>query len=106
MWNPLLRDIQARNDLDPGCDLFLEDQRRLSDLSQDAVRPDADAVILFVRFEMNVRGALIDGVDQDFLDEFDNGGVVDFVTAVFACLFGWTVLLQQVHVKVFAGQVL
>src|SRR5690606_2527589 len=65
----LLGNVQARNHLDAGSQLFLDRQRRLGDLAQHAIDPETDLVILFERLEMQVRRAHADRVDQDLLQE-------------------------------------
>jgi hypothetical protein len=51
------------------------------DLLEHAVLPGAHAVELLVGLEVDVRGALVDGVQQDLVDEADDGRVVDLVAA-------------------------
>jgi hypothetical protein len=51
--------------------------RRLDHLAQDAVGAEAHAVVLFVGLEVDVRGALLDGVDQHLVDEAHDRRVVD-----------------------------
>jgi len=46
-------------------------------LPQLTVDAETDAVVLFVGFEVNVRGARMNGVHQDFLQKLDDGRIVD-----------------------------
>jgi len=74
----LLGDVQARYDLDTGSDLLLDDQRRLGDLAQNPIDPEADSVVLFIGLEVNVRCALGNGVVKYLLDELHHWCVIDF----------------------------
>ena len=84
--NALFRDVHAGNDLDARGDLVLDGERRLRDFLQHPVNAVADAVKLLVRFEMQVGGAGVDGIEQDFLDVFDDRRIVDFGTGRFRFL--------------------
>ncbi len=53
--------------------------RRQRHFLEHAVDARADAEELFVRLEMDVRGALLDGVEQDFIDEAHDRRVLDIV---------------------------
>jgi hypothetical protein len=57
-----LGDVEARHDLDACSQLDGELHRRIRDLLQVAVEAQPDAVGLFVRLEVDVRGAFLDGV--------------------------------------------
>jgi len=46
------------------------------DLVEDAVDAEADAEDLLVGLEVDVGGAAADGVDEDHVDELDDGGLV------------------------------
>ena len=74
-----LGDVEPRHDLEARGDLDGELHGRLRDFLQHAVEAVADAVGLFVRFEVDVRCALLDGVQQHLVDEADDGRVFDVV---------------------------
>src|SRR5207253_5556013 len=69
-------DIEVGHALDPGDEGGLEAIGRDHDLVEDAVHAEADAEDLFVGLEVDVGGAAADGVDQDHVDELDDGGLV------------------------------
>lgn len=47
--------------------------------------PETDAEFLFVRFEMNIRGSLLDGVKQNLVDEADDWRVIDIAGYLRGC---------------------
>ena len=47
-------------------------------MAQHPVHSVADAIDLLIGLEMHVRGAAVDGVEQDLLDVFDDRCIVDF----------------------------
>src|SRR5437870_2920581 len=69
-------DVEVGHDLDAGDEGGLEALGGDHDLVEDAVHPEADAEDLFVGLEVDVGGAAADGVDQDHVDELDDGGLV------------------------------
>src|SRR4030095_10343590 len=73
-----LGDIEMAQNLDAGNDRRLEafHLRRHGNLLQNTVDAIADAQFVFKRFEVNVRGAQIDGVAQDLVDEADDRRVL------------------------------
>ena len=76
-----LGDIEPRHDLEAGDDLDRQLHRRQGDLFQHAVDARADAKHFLVGLEMDVRAALFDGIEQDFIDEADDRRVLDIVAA-------------------------
>ena len=74
-----LGDVQPRHDLQARRQLAGQLHRRLGDLLQHAVDAEAHAVGLFVGFEVDVRGAAADGIQQQLVDEADDGRVFDVV---------------------------
>ena len=54
---------------------------RQRDFLQHAVDAGADAERFLVGLEVDVRGALLDGIEQDLVDEADDGRVLDVVAA-------------------------
>ena len=57
-------------------DRVLQLQRRLHHLVEHAVDAVADAEVLLVGLDVDVGGALLDGVEQDEVDELDDRRVV------------------------------
>ena len=76
----LLGDVEPRDDLDARRQLVLDRERRLRDLAQLAVEPEADAVELLVGLEVQVGRAHVDRVDQHLLQEAHDRRVVDFAS--------------------------
>src|SRR4029077_9687575 len=72
-------DVETRHDLEARRQLHGQLHRRLRDFLQDAVHAQADAGHLFVGFEVDVRGAAADGVEQQLVDETHDGRVFDVV---------------------------
>ena len=72
-----LGDVETGDDLDPR----QHRPGRLAggdhDVAQDAVDPEADAQAVALGLHVDVRGAELDGLVQDLVDELDRGGVVD-----------------------------
>jgi hypothetical protein len=99
-----LGNVEAGNDLDPRGDLVLDDQRRRCDFAQNAVNPEADAVALLVGFEMDVGGAIVDGVKQHLLDEFDDRRVVDVLRGDFLSA-ALRVFVSKLQVDVLTTQI-
>ena len=58
------------------------------DLLQYAIGTVASAVTFFVGFEVNLGGALLDGVDKHFIDKANNGGFINTRSAFFIA-FAW-----------------
>ena len=58
--------------------LSLDRQWRSRNFAQDAVDADAYAIVLLVRFEMDVRCAIVDRVKQHLLNEPDHRRIIDF----------------------------
>ena len=70
---------------------------------QYAVDAEADAIVLFVRFEMDVRGAVVDRVEHHLLDEAHHRRVVDVGCRCVVRLAG-LVFVEEVEVDVVGGQ--
>ena len=62
-------------------ELVLDRQRRLGDLAQLAVDPEAHAVVVLVGLEVQVGGAQVDRVDQHLLQEAHDRRVLDVARA-------------------------
>ena len=82
---PVLRhatfgDIQPRHDLETRRDLVGQCERRRSHLLQHAVEAGTHPVVLLVGLEMDVRGAALDRIEHDLVDEAHHRGVFDVVT--------------------------
>ncbi len=73
--HPPFGNIQARENFHPGRDSGSERQWRIRDLMQHAVEPVADPQFPLIRFDMNVRGLLTNGIHQDLVDEAHHRGV-------------------------------
>src|SRR5208337_4869761 len=71
------------------------DLRRHRNLLQHAVNPVADAQLVLKRLQMNVRSAQFDGVGEDLVDKFDDGGVLGRVFEVGVLLPGFIDHLQR-----------
>ncbi|KDA51800.1 hypothetical protein L963_1607 [Leuconostoc mesenteroides subsp. cremoris T26] len=76
--NPLLGNIQARNHLDAGGQLVLDDRGRACDLAQFAIDAKAHAVLMFVGLEVDVRRAHAEGVEQHLVQEAHDRRIFDF----------------------------
>jgi hypothetical protein len=85
-WGRALGDVEPGDDLDAGRELVLDRQRRLGDLAQLAVDPEADAVVVLVGLEVQVGGAQVDRVDQHLLQEADDRRVLDVARDLFVGL--------------------
>ena len=68
----LLGDVELGQDLDAAGDRLAQPQRRVHHLVEDAVDPVADAVVLLVRLDVDVRGALLDRVGEDDVHQADD----------------------------------
>ncbi len=76
-----LGDIQSRHDFEARDDLDGELHRGQRNLFEHAVQTRADAEYLFVGFEVNVRCALLDRIQQYLVDEAHDRRVFDVVAA-------------------------
>ena len=70
----LLGDVEPREDLDARGDRLLELRGGVHHLLEDAVDPVPDPVLLLVGLDVDVRGAALDRVRQDDVDEPDDRG--------------------------------
>src|SRR5262249_53123577 len=72
----LLGDVQVRHDLDTADDGCLEpvDFRRQRLQLQQAVDAVTDAQARLFRFDVDVAGALVGRLDEDFIDQLDDRG--------------------------------
>ena len=84
----LLRDVQMAENLDARNDGRLKALELCRDrhFLQHAVNPVTDAELILEGFEVNVRGAQLDGIAQDLVHEPDDRGVLGRVVEV-AVLF-------------------
>ena len=69
---PLLGDVELRHDLDARGDRVAHLHRRRHDVVEDAVHAVPDAEFLFVRLDVNVARALLDGRHQHDVHELDD----------------------------------
>jgi len=74
-----LGDVHTRHDLEACADLVRQHNGRLGNLAQHAVETRAHAEVLLVRFEVNIRGATLDRVEQHFVDEAHHRRILDIV---------------------------
>src|SRR6267378_774358 len=73
---PPLGDVEVGHDLQSREDRRLEALGRCQHLVEDAVHAEADTEDLLVRFEVDVGGALLDGVHEHHVDELDDRRLV------------------------------
>ncbi len=69
-------DVHAGHDLDAGDErrLVTLQLRRHGGLMEDAVNAIADAQLVLLRLEMDVSGAVLEGLPNDLVDELDDAG--------------------------------
>ena len=72
-------DVQLGHDLHPGSDGVFQLHRRLHYLVEHAVNAVADPEHLFVGLQVDVAGALADGIHEDVVDQADDRGVFGFL---------------------------
>ena len=101
---PLFRNVEAGDDLDPRGNLVLDDEGRRCDFAQNAVNPETYPVKLLVGFEMDVGGAIVDGIKKHFLDEFDDRCVVDVLRGDFLSA-ALRVFVSKLQVDVLTTQI-
>ena len=92
-----LGDVELGHDLESRGEPRAEIRWGFGDFAQDAVHAEAHAVRLLVRFEVDVRCAGLDGVEQHLVDESDDRRVVGGARHV---RFVVVVLLEGLHVEV------
>ena len=95
-----LGDIHSRHYFQAGTDLVCQDYRRLRDLRQNAVKAGSHAEYLLVRFEVNVRCATFNGVQQDLIDEPDYWCILDIVATVFFLFIIFTCNIEIFEIEV------
>ena len=88
-----LGDVERRHDLDAARDRVLQLERRRHLLDEHAVDAVAHAELLLVRLDVDVARALLDGVEEDHVDEADDGRVLARLLE-----------LEEVDVVVVAGE--
>ena len=81
-------DVELRHQLDAGDDGGLHFARRRFLRVQDAVDAVADAELLFERLDVDVAGALLDGLGDHGVDEPDDGRLAGHVAQVFEIFVG------------------
>ena len=69
LWEAALGNVERRHHLDTRGHGILQLERRPHDFFEHAVAAEADAEHPFIRFEMHVAGAALDGVGQDGVDQ-------------------------------------
>jgi len=89
---PFLRDVEVAENFDTRNDGRLKpfDLRRHRDFLQHAVNPVTNPQLVLKRFEMNIRGAQINGVAQHLIDEANDRSV--FGRGVEVGVFGVLIL--------------
>jgi len=103
--DPLLGNVHPGNDLDAGSHLFLDCQGRIGNLPQLAVDAIADAVKLFIRLEVDVGSAIVDRIQQYFLNELDDRCVIHIQGNGFIGL-GLIFFFRKFEVQVLIGEIL
>ncbi len=88
--------------LDARSQFFLDRQRRLGDVAQDAVDAQADPVELFERLEVQVGCTHVDRVGQDFLQEAHDRRVVDIGIGAVGQSSG--IVVDKIDVQIVADQ--
>gem|GEM_PF-5647415 len=73
-----LGDVEPGDDRDARSQLVLDDGGRAGDFAQFPVDPEAHAVVVLVRLEVDVRGPHADGVEQHLVQETYDRRVFDF----------------------------
>ena len=83
-----LGDVEVGEDLDAADDRGLEPVHlgRHGGLLQDAVDPVADRDLVLVRFDVDVRGPLVDRLDDDLVDQLDDARLLGHLEQVLAAL--------------------
>ena len=76
-----LGDVEPRHDFEARDDLDGQLDRRQRDFFEHTVDARADAKDFLVGLEMDVRAALLDGIEQDLIDEAHDRRVFDIVPA-------------------------
>src|ERR1700686_2196079 len=87
LWYPPFGDVKTRHDFQPCRDLAGELHRRLRDLFQYAVHAQAHAKHFLIRFEVHIRGAATDRIQQYLVDEAHDRRIFDIVARDFATEF-------------------
>ena len=77
LGNAVLGDVEAGHDLEARRDAALDRLRRAGDLVEHAVDAEPDAEVVGARLDVDVRGALLEGLAQDQVDVLDDRGVLD-----------------------------
>ena len=70
-----LGDIQGREYLEAGNDLVHQPFRRVDGIMQHTVDTEADPGLALIGLDVDIRGALANGILQDLVDKADDGGV-------------------------------
>ena len=76
LGQPPLRDVEPRDDLEPGDDGEVQLARHLEELVEQPVDSAADGRAILERLDVDVGGAVGGGPRQHVIDELDDGGVV------------------------------
>ena len=85
-----LGDIEFTHDLDARGERVLELERRLHDFVEHSINSVANAKVLLVGLDMNIRRGLLDGVGENQVDEFDDRGVFRIFRQTLGVFFFFT----------------
>ena len=72
--------------------------------AQDAIDPEANSIEFFVRLKMDIRGAIVDCIQQHFLDEFYDRGVINVLTSRFVSFSGG-ILVKKIEIDIVACEI-
>ena len=75
LGNALFGDVHLRQDLEPGDDHDEQRLRRRRQLVEDAVDPEAKLAAVLERFEVNIAGAVAQGLLENLVDHPDDAAV-------------------------------
>ena len=73
LWKPLFRDIHSSSDFNASKDFLLKRLWDFAGVEENAIHPHSDDHSVFDRLKMNIGGLLLHGVEQNAIDQLDNG---------------------------------
>ena len=77
MRDPSFGDVHARHDLQSGGESGGKCFGRSHNLFQNAIGSESDSVVMFIGFEVNIGCTRLDRIYEHFVDESNDGSVVD-----------------------------
>jgi hypothetical protein len=72
LWQPLLRDVHARHDLEAGDQPFVDPLGQVHDFLEQAVEAVADEDAFLHRLDVDIAGLALDGALHDEIDQVDD----------------------------------